>query len=250
MPFAWRNGGAANALKCVYLRTRAAALKILALDTSTEHCSVALWRDGDVEFRETHAGQRHSELLLGMVDDLMKRHDLRIPALDGIAFGQGPGSFTGLRIACGVTQGLAFAAGIPVVGIGTLLAMAEAAQAEQVVCCLDARMHEIYHAAYEKSGGGWRTVCEPGLWAPAASPSLPAGSWHGCGSGFAAYREALMQRYEGCLSGIAPAVVPHAQDIARLAAPLFAQGKGQDAALAAPLYIRDKVALRTDERRT
>ena len=223
-------------------------MKILALDTSTEYCSVALWRDGDVDVCEAHAGQRHSELLLGMVDELLARHDLRVGELDGIAFGEGPGSFTGLRIACGVTQGLAFAAGIPVAGIGTLLAMAEAAQARHVVCCLDARMHEIYHAAYEKSGDGWQTVCEPGLWAPADSPSLPAGSWYGCGNGFTAYREVLMQRYDGCLSGVAPALVPHARDIARLAAPLFAQGKGQDAALAAPLYIRDKVALRTDER--
>ena len=223
-------------------------MKILALDTSTEYCSVALWRDGDVDICEAHAGQRHSELLLGMVDDLLVRQELRVGELDGIAFGQGPGSFTGLRIACGVTQGLAFAAGIPVIGVGTLLAMAEAAQAERVVCCLDARMHEIYHAAYEKSGDGWETVCEPGLWAPSESPSLPAGSWYGCGSGFTVYHEALMQRYDGCLSGVGPAVVPHAQDIARLAAPLFAQGKGQDAACAAPLYIRDKVALRTDER--
>jgi len=223
-------------------------LKILALDTSTEYCSVALWRDGEVDTRETHAGQRHSELLLGMVDELLGRHKMQVGELDGIAFGQGPGSFTGLRIACGVTQGLAFAAGLPVVGISTLLAMAEAAHAERVVCCLDARVHEIYHAAYDKSGGEWETVCEPGLWAPAESPLLPAGTWHGCGSGFAAYREALMQRYDGCLGGVTPDLFPHAQDIARLAVPLFEQGKGADAALAAPLYIRDKVALRSDER--
>jgi len=223
-------------------------LKILALDTSTEYCSVALWRDGEVDTRETHAGQRHSELLLAMVDELLARHKMQVGDLDGIAFGQGPGSFTGLRIACGVTQGLAFAAGLPVVGISTLLAMAEAAHAERVVCCLDARVHEIYHAAYDKSGGEWETVCEPGLWAPAESPLLPAGTWHGCGSGFAAYREALMQRYDGCLGSVTPDLFPHAQDIARLAVPLFEQGKGADAALAAPLYIRDKVALRSDER--
>ena len=245
----------ANALKCddtqsVPTRNAAgkAALKILALDTSTEYCSVALWRSGDIDAREAHAGQRHSELLLGMVDELLVRHKLRTEELDGLAFGQGPGSFTGLRIACGVTQGLALAAGLPVVGIVTLLAMAEAAHAERVVCCLDARMHEIYHAAYAKSGDGWVTVCEPGLWAPAESPLLPAGTWHGCGSGFAAYREALMRRYDGRLAGVTPQLFPHARDIARLAAPLLEQGKGTDAALAAPLYVRDKVALRSDER--
>ncbi len=224
------------------------ALKILALDTSTEYCTVALWRDGEVDARERLAGQRHSELLLGMVDELLARQALRVGELDGIAFGQGPGSFTGLRIACGVTQGLAFAAGIPVTGICTLLAMAEAAGGGRVVCCLDARMHEIYHAAYDKSGGEWEVVSEPALWPPSQAPLLPEGSWLGCGSGFAAYGERLMQRYEGRLSGVAPEIFPHARDIARLAVPLFERGGGVDAALAAPLYIRDKVALRTDER--
>jgi tRNA threonylcarbamoyladenosine biosynthesis protein TsaB len=224
-------------------------LKILALDTSTEFCSVALWRDGHIDEREVLAGQRHSELLLDMVDALLVQHDLRVSGLDGIAYGQGPGSFTGLRIASGVTQGLAFAAGLPVAGIGTLLAMAEAANAERVVCCLDARMGEIYHAAYARSGTGWQAVCEPGLWAPAQAPALPQGTWLGCGNAFIAYREALMRRYDGFLSATEPDLMPHARDIARLAAPLFEHGKGVDAALAAPFYIRDKVALRTDERR-
>jgi tRNA threonylcarbamoyladenosine biosynthesis protein TsaB len=223
-------------------------LKILALDTSTDFCSVALWRDGHIDEREAQAGQRHSELLLDMVDTLLVQHDLRVSGLDGIAYGQGPGSFTGLRIASGVTQGLAFAAGLPVAGIGTLLAMAEAANAERVVCCLDARMGEIYHAAYARSGTGWQTVCEPGLWAPAQAPALPQGAWLGCGNAFTAYREALMRRYDGFLNATEPDLMPHARDIARLAAPLFEQGKGVDAALAAPFYIRDKVALRTDER--
>lgn len=198
--------------------------------------------------RETLAGQRHSELLLGMVDELLGSRGLRVGKLDGIAFGQGPGSFTGLRIACGAAQGLAFAAGLPVAGIDTLLAMAQATQAERVVCCMDARMREIYHAAYERSGTGWKTVCPPGVWAPAEAPLLPAGLWYGCGSGFEAYREALMRRYDGRLGGVAPDVYPHAREIAALAVPLFEAGKGMDAALAAPVYIRDKVALRTDER--
>lgn len=223
-------------------------LKILALDTSTESCSVALWRDGNIDEREIHAGQRHSNLLLSMVDAVLVQHGLRVSGLDGIAFGQGPGSFTGLRIASGVTQGLAFAAGLPVVGISTLLAMAEAANAERVVCCLDARMGEIYHAAYTRSDAGWLTVCEPGLWAPAAAPALPQGAWFGCGNAFSAYREVLLRRYDGVLSATAPELMPHARDIARLAVPLFEQGKGVDAALAAPFYVRDKVALRTNER--
>lgn len=183
-----------------------------------------------------------------MVDTLLAQHELQVSGLDGIAFGQGPGSFTGLRIASGVTQGLAFATGLPVVGICTLLAMAEAANEERVVCCLDARMGEIYHAAYARSGAEWRTVCEPGLWAPAEAPVLPQGAWFGCGNAFSVYREVLMRHYDGFLSATAPEFMPHARYIARLAVPQFEQGKGMDAALVAPFYVRDKVALRTDER--
>ncbi|MBI4195758.1 MAG: tRNA (adenosine(37)-N6)-threonylcarbamoyltransferase complex dimerization subunit type 1 TsaB [Betaproteobacteria bacterium] len=223
-------------------------MKILGLDTSSEYCSVALWREGEVDAREVHAGQKHSELVLRMVDELLARHGLRALALDGIAFGEGPGSFTGLRIACGVVQGLAFAAGIPVVGVGTLLAMAEAARAERVVCCIDARMHEVYHAAYEKTGGEWRTVHAPGLYAPDATPLPLAGGWFGGGSGFAAYREVLMRHYEGRIEAIDAGLHSRAHEIVRLAVTPFAQGRGVDAALAAPVYIRDKVALKTHER--
>ena len=223
-------------------------MKILAIDTSSEYCSAALWYEGEIGTRETRAGQRHSELILGMVDELLASRQLRVQALDGIAFGAGPGSFTGLRIACGVTQGLAFAAGIPVLGVGTLLAMAEAAQAERIVCCVDARKQEVYHAAYERSDGAWNTVHEPGLYAPAATPDLPAGEWFGGGSGFAAYREALMQRYAGKIAVIDAELHPLARDIARLAVPQFERGMGIDATLAAPLYIRDKVALKAGER--
>lgn len=225
-------------------------MRILALDTSTDYCSVALWRDGAVDARERLAGHSHSEMLLPMVDELLGRHGLGVKDLDGIAFGQGPGSFTGLRIGCGVTQGLALGAGLPVVGVGTLLAMAEAAQAARAVCCLDARMGEIYHAAYAKSGATWDAVHVPSLCAPAEAPPLPAGAWAGCGSGFAAHGPALKQRYSGQLSAIMPEVFPHARDIARLAAREFEAGRAVSAEHAVPIYIRDKVALRTDERTT
>ena len=223
-------------------------MKILALETSTEYCSVALWRDGDVDAREARAGQRHSELLLPMVEALLERHGLRLQGLDGIAFGEGPGSFTGLRIGCGVTQGLAFGAGLPVVGVSTLLALAEAARSGRAVCCLDARMGEIYHAAYARSDAGWEAVHAPSLCAPADAPPLPAGSWTGCGSGFAVHGAALGERYTGRLSAIMPEVFPHARDIARLAAREFEAGRSVRAEQAVPVYIRDKVALRSDER--
>jgi tRNA threonylcarbamoyladenosine biosynthesis protein TsaB len=223
-------------------------LNILALDTSTEYCSVALWRDGELDAREVIAGQRHSQLLLPMVDELLGRHGLAVTSLGGIAYGCGPGSFTGLRIACGVAQGLAFGAGIGVVGVVTLAAMAQAAGAERVVCCLDARMGEVYHAAYARSGADWETVQAPGLHAPVDAPVLPGGDWTGCGSGFAAHEAVLKQRYAGRLSAIMPGVFPHARDIARLALAEFEAGRAMAPERAVPLYIRDKVALKTNER--
>jgi tRNA threonylcarbamoyladenosine biosynthesis protein TsaB len=223
-------------------------LKILALDTATEYCSAALWLDGEVRVREALAGQTHSELLLGMVDALLRESALTLRALDGIAYGEGPGSFTGLRIACGVVQGLAFGADLPVVGIGTLLAMAEGTGAQRVVCCLDARMNEVYHAAYEKRDGAWRAVHAPSVCPPQAVPDLAGAGWLGCGSGFAAYGAALESRYAGQLARVEPRHYPHARDIAALAVPRFEANETGAAECAAPVYVRDKVALRSDER--
>ncbi|MDO8810732.1 MAG: tRNA (adenosine(37)-N6)-threonylcarbamoyltransferase complex dimerization subunit type 1 TsaB, partial [Gallionella sp.] len=130
-------------------------MKILALETSTEYCSVALWQDGVIVERSELAGQKHSELLIAMLDALLKGAGLGVKAMDGIAFGMGPGSFTGVRIACGAAQGLAFGTGLPVAGICTLEALAEASGKPRVIAALDARMGEIYHAAYEKRDGSW-----------------------------------------------------------------------------------------------
>lgn len=232
------------------LRPGCKTLKILALDTSTEYCSAALWINGDVESREVHAGQTHSEILLVMVDELMRSRALSLRELDGIAYGAGPGSFTGLRIACGVVQGLAFGAALPVVGVGTLLAMAAGTCAQRVVCCMDARMNEIYHAAFEKEGETWRAIHEPSVCAPHAAPLLEGAGWLGCGSGFLAYREALQVRYARQLSSVEVDAYPHARDIARLSVSHFESGDTGLAESAAPLYVRDKVALRIDERAT
>jgi len=223
-------------------------LKILALETSGDTCSVALWRDGAVADREILAGQRQSGLLLDLVHELLSACGETLHAVDGIAFGAGPGSFTGLRVACGVTQGLAAGADKPVVGIVTLQALAQASGADRVSCCVDARMSEVYQAAYEKHGGEWRTVQAPGVYAPAAVPPLPGTGWHGCGSGFAAYGAVLRSRYGTALATIDETRHAHAREVAVLAAPIFARGGGECAAMAAPFYVRDKVALMTHER--
>ena len=223
-------------------------MKILALDTSTELCSVALWLDGELLVREEVAGQRHSELILSMVQGLLTEAGTDLESLDGIAFGEGPGSFTGLRIGCGVAQGLAFGADLRVAGVCTLLAMAEASGATRVISCLDARMGEVYHAVYEKNGNDWRSCSAPGLSAAQDAPELAGEQWTGCGNGFAAYGETLRDRYAGQLESVMPAILPHAADIARLGAAQFLRGHGRDAADAAPLYIRNRVALKTSER--
>jgi tRNA threonylcarbamoyladenosine biosynthesis protein TsaB len=223
-------------------------LNILALDTSGEWCSVALWLDGRLLSRAEHAGQRHSELLLPMIDALLRESALALTDLDGLAFGAGPGSFTGLRIACGVTQGLAFGAGLPVVPVGTLEALAEASAAPRVVTALDARMDEVYHAAYVRDDAGWSEVHAPSLCAPAAAPPVEGAGWTGCGNGFSVQSGALRKCYAGQLREVRDDLQPHARDMVRIAANRLAQGGGLDPAQAAPLYVRDKVALSVAER--
>jgi tRNA threonylcarbamoyladenosine biosynthesis protein TsaB len=224
------------------------ALKILAFDTSSEYCSVALLLERDILGEEVLAGQRHSELVLPMVSRILDESGLTLAQLDGIAFGSGPGSFTGLRIACGIAQGLAFGAGLPVIGIGTLEALAQQAGGTQVITALDARMHEIYHAAYRKVLDEWQAVSEPILCLPQNAPPVQEQDWTGCGSGFDMYPTVLRKRYEGYLNHIISGVRSDARAMAQLAAPRFARGQGLDPADAAPLYIRNKVALKEKER--
>jgi tRNA threonylcarbamoyladenosine biosynthesis protein TsaB len=223
-------------------------MRILALDTSSEFCSVALWQDGEMLSRIELVGQKHSEVLMQMLDELLRTTEVKLAQLDGIAFGAGPGSFTGVRIACGVAQGLALGADVPVLGISTLLALAQASEHNKVITALDARMGEVYFAAYQKQSGQWHTVHEPTLCLPQAAPSLEGNGWAGVGSGFAAHGAALAMRYAGQIEQMSASLMPQASAMAQLAAPIFATGQGIDAALAMPIYLRDKVALKSCER--
>ena len=216
-------------------------MKIAAFETATEWCSVAVWVDGEVAGAEERAGNRHGELVLPTLGRLLASAGISIAQLDAIAFGAGPGSFTGLRIACGVAQGLAFARGLPVLGIPTLEAMAEECGAARVVACLDARMREVYYSAIEKDGLRWREIVSAQCVAPAAVQVPPGEGWVGCGNGFAAYGSLGLSR-------VIPDIHPSAVAVARLAAPRLAAGEGVDAALAAPIYVRDKVAFTIGER--
>src|SRR5882672_50186 len=162
-------------------------MKFVSFETATEWCSVALWLDGELVGLEERAGQSHAEKLLPMLDRLVAEAGIALGALEAVAFGAGPGSFTGLRIACGVAQGIAFAQGRAVLGLSTLEATAEEAGASRVVACLDARMREVYYAALEKREHGWREVIAAQCVAPDEAPRAPGEGWVGAGNGFAAY---------------------------------------------------------------
>ena len=227
-------------------------MNLLAIDTSTDFCSVAASRGKALFSRHERAGQRQAETILGMVDEVLAEAGIEVAQIQGIAYGAGPGSFTGLRIAAGVTQGLALARGIGVIGVGSLLALSEEAGKDaadgRVIACLDAHRGEVYHAAYRRTGAGWEEVSAPGLYRPEAVPVASGGDWTGCGDGFAAYRERLAARLGECVSAIRPEAAPSARAVLRLAIPRFAAGEAKDAATAVPVYLRDKVALKTSER--
>ncbi len=226
-------------------------MQILALDASTDVCAAALGDGAHWAERAEIAGQRHSELLLPMVRALLAEARLDLAELDGIAFGAGPGSFTGLRIACGVAQGLALGANLPMVGIATLEAMAETARKRsdwtRVIAALDARMLEVYLAAYEHDGLRWRVAIDPVVVLPNEAPLPPGGGWMGVGNGFAAY-PALRARFAGMLGGCDEGILPMAKAIGSLALPRFAAGEGVPAREAAPLYVRHRIALTSAER--
>jgi len=223
-------------------------VNLLAVETSTELCSVALLRGPDLFVEEELAGNRHSELLVPMLRRLLARARLAPAQMDAFGFGQGPGSFTGIRIACGIVQGLAFAAERPVVPVPSLLALAEQTNEARVVAALDARMGEAYLAAYVRNGPDWDEVIAPRLVDSAGGlPELPGRQWVATGSGFErhewlrqGYRRPVEMRYEGDL--------PRAGAVARIAARRFLRGGAVAAERTAPLYLRDKVAMTTEER--
>jgi tRNA threonylcarbamoyladenosine biosynthesis protein TsaB len=217
-------------------------MRFAAIETATEWCSVALCIDGEISGLERRADNRHSEVALPMLEALFARTKTRARDLQAVAFGAGPGAFTGLRIACGIAQGLAFARGLPVLGVSTLEAIAEESGAPRVLACLDARMREVYYAALEKEAGLWREVVGALCVAPAAAPAPRGAGWVGCGNGFAAYPE-LAER----VSIVKSEIHPTAMAVAELAAPRLARGEGVDAASAAPFYVRDKVAFTREE---
>jgi len=226
-------------------------MRILALDTSTEWCSVAVGDAVGWHVRDEHAGQAHSQRLLPMVDAALAEAGWALRDLDGVAFGAGPGSFTGIRIGCGVAQGLALGADLPVVPVPTLEAIAEevfrSRRWDRVLACLDARMREVYVAGYVRDGDAWREVAAPSVLPPAevSRAGLDGdGDWFGAGNGFAVY-PALGPALG--LAEVAADARPSAQAIGELALPRLAAGEGVAAGDALPLYVRHRVALTAAE---
>jgi tRNA threonylcarbamoyladenosine biosynthesis protein TsaB len=222
-------------------------MRLLAFETATRRLSVALWQDGELIERSGEIANAGSERVLPWASELLAEAGATMRQLDAIAFGAGPGSFTGLRLACGAAQGLAWGRGLPVVPVSSLEALALASGEGDVWACLDARMNEVYAAAYRVEGDSVRQLMAPVCLPPAVVPAPTfAGGW-GVGDGFAAYGPALCARKPD-LAGVRADAFPTAAAVVRLAVPAFVRGEAVPAAQALPIYVRDKVALTTAER--
>jgi tRNA threonylcarbamoyladenosine biosynthesis protein TsaB len=224
---------------------------LLAVDTATEVCSVAVCHGARIDELARPVGQRHTEFVLPMVDELLAARGLRLADCEAVAFGAGPGSFTGLRIACGIAQGLAYGLNRPVVPVGNLAALAHgvflrAPAPARVLVAIDARMHETYWAVYARRPDGVDEIAPPALARAEDLPALARRHAAGAiaGNALVAFAEPLSS-FDGLRQ---PDAVASARDIVVLAR----EAAGRDAVaagLAAPLYVRDRVALTVDERR-
>ncbi len=222
-------------------------MKLAALDTATEACSAALAVDERIYVRAVEAPREHGDRILAMIDELLAEAGVAVAELDALAYGRGPGAFTGVRIAVGVSQGIAFAHELPLVGVSTLAALAQGAYrrhgTERVAAAIDARMGEVYWGAFALNDAG---LMEPVVPESVASPEaieLPPGTgWHGIGTGWETYPEALAARMGTALTSDLGRALPDARDMLALARAAFARGEAVAAAEALPVYLRDRVA--------
>lgn len=218
------------------------AQHILALDTATEACSAALYVQGDITSTCQVDPRGHARNLLPMIEELLNGAGLAIRELNAIAFGRGPGSFTGLRIAAGITQGLAFGAGLPVIPVSTLATLAQGSDNDEVLAAIDARMHEVYWCAFRRDRDGvMQPVVEEAVCPPDQVTCPGQGEWHARGSGWKAYGDVLNNHRTGRIVHYQPEALPHAADMIPLALQLYRQGRTVGAEQAVPVYLRDQV---------
>jgi universal bacterial protein YeaZ len=221
-------------------------MKVLAIDTATEACSAALLAHGSVLERYSLAPRRHADLILPMIESLLAEAELSVTALDALAFGRGPGSFTGVRIAAGVIQGMAYGADLPVLGVSNLAALAQGLYTEmgaaQVLAALDARMSEVYWGAYCLNPDdfmvlqGEETVCQP-----EHVPRIAGSGWVGCGSGWDRYGKDLKDYLSAAVTGWVAERYSRAKDVALLGEYGYTRGLAITAEQALPVYLRDRV---------
>lgn len=216
-------------------------MKLLAIDSATDACSAALFLDGHIVSRVVVAARDHARLLLPMVDEVLAESGVSVTALDALAFGCGPGSFTGVRMATGVAQGIGCAHNLPLVAISDLAALAQQAsrryRAQRVLACLDARMGEVYWGLYEQRADAVMALAgAERLSSPLAVEGHGA---FGAGPGWCAYPD-LATRLSP--SAVDSQLLPDARDILTLALPAIERGHAVDAALARPSYLRNEVA--------
>lgn len=227
-------------------------MKLLALDTSTEACSAAVYADGAVFSEFALTPRAHTQLILPMVDKVLSAADLRLQAVDALVVGRGPGAFTGIRIGVGVAQGLAMAVGKPVIPVSTLAALAQQAYAQQgaaqVLAALDARMTEVYWGQYALQDGLMQLQGEELVCAAVDAPVPETEGWFAVGHGWSAYADVLQARFAGKLSSTDTESLPAAEFMLPLAAAEWQAGRAVAPEDAQPIYLRNKIALTTAER--
>lgn len=227
-------------------------MKLLALDTSTEACSAAVYADGATFCEFERTPRAHTQLILPMVGKVLAAAGLRLQEMDAIAVGRGPGAFTGIRIGVGVAQGLAMAAGKPVIPVSTLASLAQQAHAQygatHALVALDARMNEVYWGQYAWQDGLMRLQGEEQVCAPADTPVPDSTNWFAVGHGWSAYADVLQLRFGGKLVGTDAALLPAAEFMLPLALVEWQAGNTLAPEDAQPVYLRNKIALTTQER--
>lgn len=223
-------------------------MKLLAIDTATEACSAAIYIDGEIVQRYRIAPREHSHIILPMIEELLVDTGCSLSAMNAIAFGRGPGSFMGVRIAAGVTQGIAFAHDLPVVPVSTLAAIAQTAhmqtQAEKVLAAIDARMNEVYWGVYELSDSGLMQPDGEECVIPPGHLSAQHGTgWTAAGTGWSSYRDELETTIgKHAITTVIDDCFPTAAAIATLGMAGFDAGNHVTASQAVPVYLRDNVA--------
>ncbi len=223
-------------------------MKLLALETATEACSIALYLDGEVIERHEIAPRLHAEYALPWAEALLAEAGIAKSQLDAIAISRGPGAFTGVRLAIALAQGIALALDKPVVAVSTLQVIAVQSQGERILAAIDARMGEVYVGAFARKGDELIAISTEIVCAPEAV-TLPdsEGGWHGVGTGFAAANGLLPQHLHSQLASVDASALPHAADVARLAAAAYARGEAVAPERVEPAYLRNNVALTLEQ---